>query len=344
MSLKINNIYKSFGDKIVLKNINLEIKDGEFVSLLGASGCGKTTLLKIIAGFERVDSGEITKDDRVFISDNKIFLSPQDRSLNMVFQQFALWPHMNVKKHLEYALNGRNKNINADEDMKYMLEIVGLSGFEDSYPEDLSGGQKQRVALARALITKPEMLLMDEPLSALDANLKIEMRKFIKEIHMKFKTTIIYVTHDQDEALAMSDRIVIIKDGVVEQEGSPYEIYENPKTEYVAKFVGKSNLIRGKWQGDLFVVEDSDIFFRNKSVKENFSNKNLYPIKPDELYISKGGSGISARILSIEYMGTGYEYKLESKHGILNVHSKSSIYRPGEEVKVTKEEVYKNAM
>ena len=344
MSLKINNIYKSFGYKIVIKNIKLEIKEGELVSLQEASGCGKTTLLKIIAGFERVDSGEITKDDRVFISDNKIFLPPQDRSLNMVFQQFALWPHMNVKKHLEYALNGRNKNINADEDIKYMLEIVGLSGFEDSYPEDLSGGQKQRVALARALITKPEMLLMDEPLSALDANLKIEMRKFIKEIHMKFKTTIIYVTHDQDEALAMSDRIVIIKDGVVEQEGSPYEIYENPKTEYVAKFVGKSNLIRGKWQGDLFVVEDSDIFFRNKSVKENFSNKNLYPIKPDELYISKGGSGISARILSIEYMGTGYEYKLESKHGILNVHSKSSIYRPGEEVKVTKEEVYKNAM
>ena len=145
MSLKINNIYKSFGDKIVLKNINLEIKDGEFVSLLGASGCGKTTLLKIIAGFERVDSGEITKDDRVFISDNKIFLSPQDRSLNMVFQQFALWPHMNVKKHLEYALNGRNKNINADEDIKYMLEIVGLSGFEDSYPEVLSGDKNKEL-------------------------------------------------------------------------------------------------------------------------------------------------------------------------------------------------------
>lgn len=344
MSLKIKSVYKSFGDKTVLKNINLEIKDAEFVSLLGASGCGKTTLLKIIAGFEGVDSGEITKDDRVFISDDKTFLPPQDRSLNMVFQQFALWPHMNVKEHLLYALNGRNKNINADKDIKDMLEIVGLSGFENSYPEDLSGGQKQRVALARALITKPEMVLMDEPLSALDANLRIEMRKFIKEIHRKFKTTIIYVTHDQGEALAMSDKIVILKDGVIEQEGSPYEIYENPRTEYVAKFVGKSNLIRGKWQKDLFVVEDSDIFFQDRSLKENFQNKNLYPIKPDELYITKGETGISAKVLSLEYMGTGYEYRLESKHGILNVNSKSPIYRPGEEVKVMKEETYKNAM
>lgn len=262
----------------------------------------------------------------------------------MVFQQFALWPHMNVKEHLLYALNGRNKNINADKDIKDMLEIVGLSGFENSYPEDLSGGQKQRVALARALITKPEMVLMDEPLSALDANLRIEMRKFIKEIHRKFKTTIIYVTHDQGEALAMSDKIVILKDGVIEQEGSPYEIYENPRTEYVAKFVGKSNLIRGKWQKDLFVVEDSDIFFQDRSLKENFQNKNLYPIKPDELYITKGETGISAKVLSLEYMGTGYEYRLESKHGILNVNSKSPIYRPGEEVKVMKEETYKNAM
>ncbi|WP_138160479.1 ABC transporter ATP-binding protein [Peptoniphilus catoniae] len=344
MSLVIKNLYKSFGDKAVLKDINLEIKEGEFISLLGASGCGKTTLLKIIAGFEGIDSGEVIKDGRIFVKNNEVFLPPQDRNLNMVFQQFALWPHMNVKEHLEYAVKGRNKKSNADEEINRMIDIVGLKGFEKSYPDDLSGGQKQRVALARALITRPEIILMDEPLSALDANLRIEMRKFIKEIHDKFKSTIIYVTHDQGEALAMSDRIVILKNGIIEQEGSPFEIYESPKTEYVAKFVGKSNLIRGSWQGDLFEVEGCDITFKDKAVKANFANQNLYPVKPEDLSISKGNSGISAKVISIEYMGTGFEYKLQSNQGIINVHSKKAGYRPGEDVKVIKEEFYRDAM
>lgn len=344
MTLIIDNVCKSFDKKEVLKNINLEIQDGEFISLLGASGCGKTTLLKIIAGFEKIDRGSVTKDGKVFVDDKGAFLPPQDRSLNMVFQQFALWPHMNVKEHLEYALKGKGGSKDIEEEIKKMLETVELSGFEKAYPGDLSGGQKQRVSLARALITKPEMILMDEPLSALDANLRVEMRKFIKEIHQRFKSLIIYVTHDQVEALTMSDRIVILKDGVIEQVGSPVEIYEDPKTEYVAKFVGKSNLIKGMWHGDLFRVEDSDILLKDKTFKDRFENPNIFPVKPDELLISKGPSGIMGKIIQIDYMGTGFEYKLDTTMGIINVLSKRQEYTLGENVKINMRENYKNAM
>ncbi|MDO5301164.1 MAG: ABC transporter ATP-binding protein [Tissierellia bacterium] len=344
MTLSIKNIDKSFGNKKVLKDINLEIQDGEFVSLLGASGCGKTTLLKILAGFEGIDRGEIQKDGKVFVNDQGIFLPPQERKLNMVFQQFALWPHMNVVEHLDYALKGRNRRADGNREIAELLDIVGLTGFEKSYPDDLSGGQKQRVALARALITKPELILMDEPLSALDANLRIEMRKFIKEIHRQFKSLIVYVTHDQEEALAMSDRIVILREGIVEQVGSPVEIYENPRTEYVAKFVGKSNLIKGSWKGEYFEVEEADISIKDRSVKGRFSRDDLYPVKPDQLSISGSGRGIDAQVLQMDYMGMGFEYKLSSSHGILNVLSKCPDFSPGDRVKVNVREPYETAM
>ncbi|MDY6065708.1 MAG: ABC transporter ATP-binding protein [Finegoldia sp.] len=334
MSLQIRGIYKSYGDKEVLKDINLEIQNGKFVSLLGASGSGKTTLLNIIAGFEIIDRGEIVKDGKVFVNENGTFLPPQDRKLNMVFQQFALWPHMNVKEHLEYALKSKDKE--ADDKIKHMLEVVELAEYEKSYPDDLSGGQKQRVALARALITEPDLLLMDEPLSALDANLRNEMRKFIKQIHETFHSTIIYVTHDQMEALAMSDEIVILNDGFIEQKASPIEIYQSPKTEYVAKFVGKSNLLKGRWNKDLFEVYDSNITFNDENIKNNFENKGLYPVKPEDLSINKGTSGIDARVISVEYLGKAFEYRLESSHGILNIVTKQSGFNPGDRVNVVK--------
>lgn len=242
VSLELKEIKKSFTEgEAVLDNISLEISKGEFITLLGSSGCGKTTTLRIIAGLEQPDTGSVWLDGRDVTG-----LEPNQRDVNTVFQNYALFPHMNVAENIGYGL--KLKKVPKSEIKKkvsQMLELVQLEGYEKRKPSELSGGQKQRVAIARALVNNPEVLLLDEPLGALDLQLRRAMQIELKHLQKKLGITFIYITHDQEEAINMSDRIAVMKDGRIEQIGTPDEIYNHPKTSYVATFVGNANILHG---------------------------------------------------------------------------------------------------
>ena len=242
VSLELKEIKKSFTEgEAVLDNISLEISKGEFITLLGSSGCGKTTTLRIIAGLEQPDAGSVWLDGREVTG-----LEPNQRNVNTVFQNYALFPHMNVAENIGYGL--KLKKVPKSEIRKkvsQMLELVQLEGYERRKPSELSGGQKQRVAIARALVNNPKVLLLDEPLGALDLQLRRAMQIELKHLQKKLGITFIYITHDQEEAINMSDRIAVMKDGRIEQIGTPDEIYNHPKTSYVATFVGNANILHG---------------------------------------------------------------------------------------------------
>lgn len=242
VSLELKEIKKSFTEgEAVLDNISLEISKGEFITLLGSSGCGKTTTLRIIAGLEQPDAGSVWLDGREVTG-----LEPNQRDVNTVFQNYALFPHMNVAENIGYGL--KLKKVPKSEIRKkvsQMLELVQLEGYERRKPSELSGGQKQRVAIARALVNNPKVLLLDEPLGALDLQLRRAMQIELKHLQKKLGITFIYITHDQEEAINMSDRIAVMKDGRIEQIGTPDEIYNHPKTSYVATFVGNANILHG---------------------------------------------------------------------------------------------------
>ena len=242
VSLELKEIKKSFTEgEAVLDNISLEISKGEFITLLGSSGCGKTTTRRIIAGLEQPDAGSVWLDGREVTG-----LEPNQRDVNTVFQNYALFPHMNVAENIGYGL--KLKKVPKSEIRKkvsQMLELVQLEGYEKRKPSELSGGQKQRVAIARALVNNPEVLLLDEPLGALDLQLRRAMQIELKHLQKKLGITFIYITHDQEEAINMSDRIAVMKDGRIEQIGTPDEIYNHPKTSYVATFVGNANILHG---------------------------------------------------------------------------------------------------
>lgn len=242
-SLELKNIKKSFtGEESVLQGISLSISAGEFITLLGSSGCGKTTTLRIIAGLESPDSGQVFLDGKDVTN-----LEPNDRDVNTVFQNYALFPHMNVEENVGYGL--KLKKVSKGEIKKkvsHMLELVQLSGYEKRKPSELSGGQRQRVAIARALVNNPKVLLLDEPLGALDLQLRRAMQHELKRLQKKLGITFIYITHDQEEAINMSDRIAVMNEGRFEQIGTPDEIYNHPKTSYVATFVGNANILKGK--------------------------------------------------------------------------------------------------
>lgn len=239
IDLHIKDIKKSFGDKAVLKDIDVTIKDGEFVTLLGPSGCGKTTLLRIIAGFEKADEGAV-----ILGGEDISKKSPAMRDINTVFQSYALFPHLNVYNNIAFGL--KSKKVPKDEidkRVKAMMEIVNISDLAQEMPSTLSGGQKQRVALARALVNEPDILLLDEPLSALDANLRKKLQTELREVQRKTDTTFIMVTHDQDEAIAVSDRILVMYQGKIVQDGTPEEVYEHPVNRFVANFMGECNIL-----------------------------------------------------------------------------------------------------
>jgi iron(III) transport system ATP-binding protein len=243
--LVLKDISKNFGELVAVKDVDLVIAPGEFVCFLGPSGCGKTTLLRIITGFEQQTRGDIIYDGKV-IND----VIPQKRDFGIVFQSYALFPNMTVHQNVAFGLKMRKMPPKLiDERVSGILKLVGLADWEHHYPSQLSGGQQQRVALGRALAIEPKVLLLDEPLSALDAKIRVRLRTVIKKLQEELGITMIYVTHDQEEALALADRVAVMRDGEIRQIGSPWEIYKQPKTSFIAEFVGTSNFITGKQKG-----------------------------------------------------------------------------------------------
>ena len=263
-ALELKNINKKFNETVALDNIHLEINDGEFFSLLGPSGSGKTTCLKVIGGFEQPDSGNVS-----LFNENVTDIPPFKRNVNTVFQDYALFPHMNVEENVCYSLKIKKiPKIEQESQVEEILSTVKLTGYEKRKPSELSGGQRQRVALARSLINKPKILLLDEPLGALDLKLREQMQIELKNLQRQFQITFIYVTHDQQEALSMSDRIAIFNDGKIEQVDTPDNIYKNPKTAFVADFIGTTSLVSKQLAAEMFNY-NSAFSIRPENIKIN---------------------------------------------------------------------------
>ncbi len=300
-SVTIQNVSKVFGNTTVLDNFNTVFEDGEFITLLGPSGCGKTTMLRIIAGFEKPTEGIVKFGDSI-VSSDKIFLPPERRDIGMVFQSYAVWPHMTVRENIEYPLKIKRADKQAiSEKVMRVLDMVHLTQYADRIPSQLSGGQQQRVALARALVAEPELLLLDEPLSNLDAKLRESMRFEIKEIQREYSITVVYVTHDQTEAMAMSDRIVVINRGVIQQIGSPKEIYNSPANPFVADFVGKIDFLTGEAKNGYIELEDCG---HKLPYNGELSGRVIVGIRPERVYFADEGSGeLSGTVISHFYLG-----------------------------------------
>ncbi|WP_088103673.1 ABC transporter ATP-binding protein [Halalkalibacter urbisdiaboli] len=324
MTTVLKNVSKLFAKTLALKGIDLEIDEGEFVAILGPSGCGKTTLLRLLAGFERPNEGEIVMES-IKVSDKLMNIPPEKRDIGMVFQSFALWPHLTVKEHIRFPLQHHRSSkrilkLHQEQRINEMLKIVGLENFGTRLPNELSGGQKQRVAIARALASQPSLLLMDEPLSSLDAELRMELRHEIKTIHRLMKPSILYVTHDQSEALAMADKIVVMKEGSIEQIGTPEEIFFHPKTPFVATFVSKANLIKGTWEESVFFP------FHNKTVPWNgseiplsFRRAGVFPARPEQLTITNK-FGLKGIIENVMFQGKESHYRIKINNTTITVH------------------------
>ena len=307
--MHIQNICKSFGDHEVLKQVNIEIQKGEFFTLLGSSGCGKTTLLRCIAGFEKATSGTIRFGDW-----DVGLLNPWEKDVGFVFQNYALWPHKTVFENIAYGLKLRKKSkAEIDEMVRWAVDLIDLPDVESRYPNQLSGGQQQRIAIARALVIEPQVLLLDEPLSNLDAKLRIKMRQDIKNLQKKLGITTVYVTHDQEEALEISDHIAVFSEGVVQQIGSPEEIYEDPQNRFVANFVGKSNFVDGTASADGFrTLGGTDIPY---NVPASVRGACVLSFRPESAVLSEGPNAIQGEIVDSFYRGTGYQYIVQLDAG-----------------------------
>jgi len=327
--LRIQNLYKTFGQVAAVNRINLEIAEGEFFTLLGSSGCGKTTTLRMIGGLEKPDSGAIYLGDQCLVAPEKnLFIKPEKRHMGMVFQSYALWPHMTVFENVAYPLKLRGiKGREAEKKVADVLGLVGLAGLEERPAPALSGGQQQRVALARALVFSPKVLLLDEPLSNLDAQLREEMRRELKSLQQRVHITVIFVTHDQIEALSLSDRIAIMKFGVFEQVGTPEEVYFKPATPFVRDFLGKTFLLPGKISGlsdqqvkvEVKGTATAQLVLRRSNV---ISAANGFPavgqgvmvaIRPEQVNLSAGpqegrNNVVEARVETVLFLGDRYEY------------------------------------
>ena len=317
--LRLERLSKNFGEFIAVEDVNLHIRRGEFLTILGPSGSGKTTLLMIIAGFLEATTGDIQFDGLSIMS-----LRPEKRNFGMVFQGYALFPHMTVKQNIAYPLEVRKGA--RDEIVKRvdeMLELVQLETFGDRLPRQLSGGQQQRVALARALIFDPLVLLLDEPLGALDKKLRSNVQTQLKHLHRKVGKTFVYVTHDQEEALSMSDRVVIMNHGRVVQVGSPQELYERPSTVFASKFIGKSNILRGvvnQVDGNEVLYAIADKYFQQLVSNEKFSKNDeiILALRPEKIKIacckvtSNEVNILVGRIIDITYFGSTISVNVET--------------------------------
>lgn len=329
LGIKISGIRKTYGEAVAVADLDLEVKKGDFVTFLGPSGCGKTTLLRIIAGLEEPDTGEVWLEGKLVFSANQgVFVSPENRNLGLIFQSYALWPHMTVERNITLALREKKmpmKEIN--QRFESAIEMVQLKGFEERYPSELSGGQQQRVAVARLIAMGSSLLLMDEPLSNLDAMLRTDMRAEMKHLHRKLDATTVYVTHDQVEALTLSDVVVVMSDGEVQQRGSPYEIYHNPANLFVAEFIGdpRVNKIAAKvLEGKVLDLGYSQVTI--DCADELIGKDVIATIRPEDISISSDKSGDDSFEAALEIVQpTGSETILQLRHQEILI----TILRPG---------------
>ena len=317
--LKISNLCKSFPgmDRPAVNNVSLDIKSGGLIAFLGPSGCGKTTILKMITGLFQPDSGDITLDNASLLP-----IATEKRGVVMVFQNYLLFPYMNVSENVGFALKMKGvEKGEIDKKVKQMLELVKLPDIGDRKPKQLSGGQQQRVALARALISKPKLLLLDEPLSNLDAHLRDEMRELIVTIQQKLNVTTVFVTHDQEEAVLLADNIALIFDGELQSFASPKEYYESPINERAAKFFGGVNFLKSNIKDKQFETEIGLISYNQKNTNELLSN-HLLTIRPENIEISKTNNFkdnyFSGVVTSIVFSGTNTRYKIKIKDTVLD--------------------------
>jgi iron(III) transport system ATP-binding protein len=344
--ITISGLTKRFGDVAAVAGLDLEVRPGELVALLGPSGCGKTTTLRLVAGFLAPEAGEIRVGDRV-LSSASVVIPPERRRMAMIFQSYALWPHMTVAQNVAYGLRFAGApRAEREPRVNEMLKAVQLAGYGARYPGELSGGQQQRVAVARALVVEPEILLLDEPLSNLDASLREEMRFEIRRLHERFAITTLYVTHDQAEAMVISDRVAVLRDGRVVQVGAPQELFEQPRTRFVAEFIGKTNLIDAVAEGPGTVTRGS---LRLRVAADGLTPRApaVVSIRPHQIVLGPPGSASAApaganvlagTVVRASYLGetVDYQVRLEGSDVVLRVTGPTPARaRPGDAVAVT---------
>lgn len=340
VEIKIRDAIKRYGDVTVIDGLSLDVKKGEFFTLLGPSGCGKTTLLRMIAGFNTIEGGDFYFGERR-IND----LDPAKRNIGMVFQNYAIFPHLNVEKNVAFGLQNRKMDkAEIKKQTDHFLELMQIKEYASRLPERLSGGQQQRVALARALVIQPEVLLMDEPLSNLDAKLRVEMRQVIKDIQSNVGITTVYVTHDQEEAMAVSDRIAIMKDGVIQQIGVPKGIYQRPVNQFVASFIGQTNFVEAKLvvkdhKTILEFINGYQLEIHNVHTANRANQDVLVSIRPEEFIITNENTGLTAVIENYAFLGLNTVYNVssfnEQRLQIIQESSIKDIIEPQQEVFLT---------
>ncbi len=338
VTIKIRDAVKRYGNNTIITDLSLDIKEGEFFTLLGPSGCGKTTLLRMIAGFNSIEGGDF------FFNENRINdMDPVKRNIGMVFQNYAIFPNLTVEKNVAFGLKNRKlpKEV-IQEKTDQFLHLMKIDEYRDRMPERLSGGQQQRVALARALAITPDVLLMDEPLSNLDAKLRVEMRTVIKEIQNTVGITTVYVTHDQEEAMAVSDRIAVMNNGDIQQIGTPKALYQRPANLFVATFIGRTNVIESKLEvvnGKAFIVLPGEYKVELDNIKEEaLHNQDIVlSIRPEELYLKeKGEEGLKATIDDAIFLGLNTHYFVHFENGekaeIIQESQIDNILEKGEKI------------
>ena len=317
----IKDAVKKYGEKTVIKSVNLEIQDGEFFTLLGPSGCGKTTLLRMIAGFNSIEGGEFYFNDTLINN-----MDPSKRNIGMVFQNYAVFPNMTVRGNIEFGLKERKvPKDEMDERVGGNLDIMKIREYADRKPQNLSGGQQQRVALARAIVIEPDVLLMDEPLSNLDAKLRVDLREEIRRIQKEIGITTVYVTHDQEEAMAVSDRIAVMKDGVIEQCDKPRKIYHKPNNMFVASFIGTNNVLSGNYDADNkeIIIDSGEKF--SYDLGKAPSQRVKLSIRPEDFRLDPNGD-VEVKINDEIFLGSTMHYNVELKDKtLLNIMEESKF-------------------
>jgi spermidine/putrescine transport system ATP-binding protein len=330
--VRLEDVTKRFDEVVAVDDLTLDVESGKFYALLGPSGCGKTTTLRMIGGFEEPSAGTIYLGDRAVTG-----LPPYKRDVNTVFQSYALFPHLTIFENVAFGL--RRKGVRG-ETMKgqvdHMLEIVGLAGYGNRKPRQLSGGQQQRVALARALVNVPRVLLLDEPLGALDLKLRKEMQLELKSIQHEMGLTFIHVTHDQEEAMTMADVIVVMNGGRIEQLGDPAELYERPATEFVANFLGVSNLLPGTIENGGVRLADGAMLHVARPLLDGHTGSISVGIRPEKLRIGPGENTLSGEIIERAYVGVATQYVVNTTHGQVSVYVQGAgSHTPGEQLQLS---------